>query len=248
MSADNPEQRMGDKKRDMTDALEVCRQENRQLVYVISHDLREPLRMVKSYMDLFAGRYGGQLDEAADEFIGYALDGARRAEWMLDGLLEYSRVAHCEPGVERVALNDIVGQAVERLRAAYPDTSFEFESASLPVLSTDRHLLRRLWGHVLDNAVKFRDTDRPLKISVDVDQGDGEWRFLIADNGIGFEPRFAERIFDLFHSLHPVGRYPGVGMGLAISRRIAGSLGGALRAKGVAGQGAVFELSLPAVD
>lgn len=248
MSTDNPEQQRSETGSEMTEALEACRRENRQLVYVLSHDLREPLRMVKSYMDLFAGRYGGQLDGAADEFVGYALDGARRAEWMLDGLLDYSRVAHYEPGFERVVVDDVVARAVERLRAAYPDTPFEFESAPLPVLSTDRYLLRRLWDHVLDNAVKFRDPDRLLKISVDVEHPDGEWRFLIADNGIGFEPRFAERIFDLFQSLHPVGRYPGVGMGLAISRRITEAMGGRLRAEGAAGRGAVFELSLPAGD
>lgn len=227
------------------DKLDACLKENRDLVYVLSHDLREPLRMVTSYIDLFTERYRGQLDTAADEFMEYALDGARRAEWMLDGLLSYSRVVNQPVDRQTVSVGDVIQRAVDRLQVAYNGVSVGFECSSMPTLTCDRRLLSQLWDQLLDNAIKFRDPHRAVQIRVVARRHDGFWEFRVADNGIGFESRCADRIFNIFHSLHPVGRYPGVGVGLAISRRIVERLGGDMRAEGEPDKGAVFVFNLP---
>lgn len=229
--------------------LEECRRHNRQLAHVLSHDLREPLRMVTSYMDLLNKRYRGRVDKTADEFIRYAVEGAWRAEAMLDGLLEFSRVDTRVATPERIDTAAAVAAAVERLRAEYEDVPFDIDMPpGLPVVQADAEQVRQLWNHVLRNAVIFRESSRPLRIAVKAGQRGRYACFTVTDNGIGFDQKQAERIFELLQRLHPVGRYPGVGAGLAVARRIVERHGGTMGAESRRGEGTAFWFTLPVVD
>ena len=215
-----------------------------QFAYVSSHDLQEPLRMVASYTQLLARRYKGKLDSDADDFIGYAVTGVKRMQGLIQDLLEYSRVAnkdHFTP----VDCGEVLKEAVGNLHAAIAETGANIAADPLPTVSGDRRQLVQLFQNLIGNAVKFHNHAAP-KVQVSARREGGEWIFSFHDNGIGFEPEFAERIFVIFQRLHPKERYTGTGIGLAICKKIVERHNGRIWAEAQPGQGATFYFAIPA--
>ncbi len=241
-------------KRDVEDAnaalqkqtLELARSnaELEQFAYVSSHDLQEPLRMVASYTQLLARRYKGRLDADADDFIGYAVAGVKRMQGLIQDLLEYSRVAN-EDHFAAVDCGQIFAEAAANLHAAIMEAGAEVVSEPLPTITGDRRQLVQLFQNLIGNAVKFRNHAAP-KVRVSARREGGEWIFSFRDNGIGFEPEFADRIFVIFQRLHAKERYTGTGIGLAICKKIVERHNGRIWAEGQPGKGATFYFAIPA--
>lgn len=215
-----------------------------QFAYVASHDLQEPLRMVASYVQLIARRYRGKLDSDADEFIGYAVDGAKRMQNLIEDLLAYARVGRS--GMVPVATH--VG-ACAQAAAAQLQESIASSGATLTiaadcnVLAVPAHLTQ-VFQNLIGNALKFRGATAP-EISVDARREGANWHVRVADNGIGIEPRHWDRVFAIFQRLHTRSEYSGTGIGLAICRRIIESFNGRIWVESEPGTGSVFHFVLP---
>jgi len=232
-----------------------------QFAYVASHDLQEPLRKVTSFVQLLQQRYQGQLDDRADEFIGFAADGAKRMQVLINDLLAFSRVGRTTERFVPVDLATAVTSALGNLATAVDEAGARVEVGDLPAVMGDPGLLTALWQNLIGNAVKFRRTDPPVvRIGVVDDQppttepvaptagavavpaageasaagpvGAAEpvatWTFEVADNGIGIEPRFADKIFVIFQRLHSRDSYAGTGIGLALAKKIVEFHGGTI--------------------
>lgn len=198
-----------------------------QFAYVASHDLSEPLRMVSSYVGLLASRYRGQLDADADEFIGYAVDGAARMKALIDDLLAYSRSGVDVAVRRQVDCGVLVRSAVEDLeRAMGGDSGASIEVSELPVVDGDPGQLSQLFQNLLSNALKFVAPDVPARVRVTAYRMEGAWCFSVADNGIGIAPEHHERVFLMFKRLHGRAQYPGTGIGLALCHKIVTRFGG----------------------
>ena len=218
-----------------------------QFAYVASHDLQEPLRMVASYTQLLARRYEGKLDADADEFIGFAVDGARRMQQLINDLLTYSRVGTRALLLEAVDTNGLVDQVASDLAAAIAESKASVTRDNLPVVWGDPIQLHQLFQNLIANAVKFHRPDEAPYVHVSAVLEHGAWRFSVRDNGIGMEPQYLERIFVLFQRLHSRAEYPGTGMGLAICKKIVERHGGQIGVSSAPGQGTEFHFTLPAI-
>jgi hypothetical protein len=203
-------------------------QELEQFAYVASHDLQEPLRKVTSFVQLLQQRYEGNLDERADQYIAFAVDGATRMQQLISDLLAFSRVGRDTERFEVVPMADCLRAALDNLEPSMTECSARVDVALLPDVWGDRALLISLWQNLIANAVKFHAEDAAAEILIDavLDPEQREWQFSIADNGIGIEPRFAEKIFLIFQRLHGRNRYPGTGIGLALCQKIVDFHGG----------------------
>jgi len=227
-----------------THSLSQSNAELQQFAYVASHDLQEPLRMVASYVQLLARRYKGKLDSDADEFIGYAVDGANRMQHLIQDLLSYSRVQTRGKPFELVDCQEVLGEVLADLQIALEECNAKVTGESLPVVLADKTQIRQLLQNLVGNAVKFRGEQAPL-IRVAARRDDGEWIFSVQDNGIGFESEYAERIFVIFQRLHGRQEYPGTGIGLAVSKKIVERHGGKIWVESAPGKGSTFYFSLP---
>jgi len=216
-----------------------------QFAYVASHDLQEPLRMVASYTQLLARRYAGKLDEDADEFIGFAVDGARRMQELINDLLTYSRVGTRPLQLETVDSNQLVDQVVTDLAAAISDSKAEVTRDDLPTLRGDPTQLRQLFQNLIANGIKFHGPEEAARVHVSAVLEHAAWTFSVSDNGIGIEPQYQERIFALFQRLHTRADYPGTGIGLAICKKIVERHGGQIRVDSAPGRGTTFRFTLP---
>ncbi|HVE67834.1 MAG TPA: ATP-binding protein [Solirubrobacteraceae bacterium] len=226
--------------------LERSNAELEQFAYVASHDLSEPLRMISGFVQLLSERYTGRLDSDADEFIAYTIDGVQRMQGLIDDLLAYSRVGRAVEDAP-VELDEIVADARTALRAPIEETGAEIEVGPLPVVVGDRRELTQLFQNLLSNAVKFVRSGPP-RVQVTARRVDGEWEMLVRDNGIGIDPRHAERVFKMFQRLHGREEYPGTGIGLAICKKIAERHGGDIDVTAAAGGGSEFRVTLPVRD
>lgn len=214
-----------------------------QFAYVASHDLQEPLRMVASYTQLLAKRYRGKLDAEADEFIGYAVDGAVRMQQLIQDLLAYSRVNTHGRRFLPTDLEVVFAQALANVRRAVEESGAVVTHDPLPTISADDRQLVQLFQNLLSNAIKFRGA-HPPRIHVSAVRDDGGWTFSVRDNGIGIDPAFADRIFILFQRLHTRADYPGTGIGLAICKKIVERHGGRIWVESRPGDGATFFFTL----
>jgi PAS domain S-box-containing protein len=219
-----------------------------QFAYVASHDLQEPLRMVASYTQLLARRYKGRLDDDADEFIGFAVDGARRMQELINDLLTYSRVGTRLLELEAVDGNQLLDQVVSDLAAAIQDSGASVTRDDLPILRGDPTQLRQLFQNLIANGIKFRRPDEPPRVHVSAAEEHSSWTFSVSDNGIGIEPQYQERIFALFQRLHTRAEYPGTGIGLAICKKIIERHGGQIHVASTPGRGTTFRFMLPVVS
>jgi signal transduction histidine kinase len=215
-----------------------------QFAYVASHDLQEPLRMISSYMRLLERKYKGQLDQDADEFIGYAVDGAQRMQSLINDLLEYSRVGtHAKP-FEPVDCGELLEHTLANLRMSIEDCRAEVTCDFLPVVPADRTQMIQLFQNLIGNALKFRKDERP-SIHISAKQADDSWLFQVRDNGIGMDCLHADRIFVMFQRLHGRDEYSGTGIGLAICKKIVERHGGSIWVESEPGKGAAFYFTIP---
>jgi light-regulated signal transduction histidine kinase (bacteriophytochrome) len=198
-----------------------------EFAYVASHDLQEPLRMVSSFTQLLGKRYQGKLDQDADDFITYAVEGATRMQRLLQDLLAYSRVGTRGKPLAPKDCNVIFDQARTNLLTALEESGAQVGSGPLPTVQGDEVQLIQLFQNLLANALKFRGEQPPV-IQVSAQEDDGAWRFAVRDNGIGIAPAHQERIFMIFQRLHRRSEYPGTGIGLAICKKIVERHGGRL--------------------
>ena len=199
--------------------LERSNADLQEFAYVASHDLSEPLRMVSSYTQLLARRYGDQLDSDAHEFIGFAVDGVNRMQRLIDDLLAYSRAGTQEYRIGPVDCEDLVRDTLAGMQTTISEAGATVTVEDLPTVRGDEGQLRQLFQNLIGNGIKFR-ADDPPQVRVSAEREGSAWRFGVEDNGIGIDPRHAERIFSVFKRLHTREKYPGSGVGLSICKRI----------------------------
>jgi PAS domain S-box-containing protein len=215
-----------------------------QFAYVASHDLQEPLRMVTGFVGLLRKRYGDKLGPEADEYIGFAVDGAQRMQGLINDLLAYSRVGTRSGPVERTDLGQACREALANLRTAIEEAGADVQVGPLPEVRADARQMVQLFQNLIGNAVKFHGDDPPT-VRVGAEQVDREWRIFVQDNGIGIEPGHQEQIFVIFRRLHAREQFGGSGIGLAICKKIVERHGGRIWVESVTGKGATFWFSLP---
>jgi signal transduction histidine kinase len=217
-----------------------------QFAYVASHDLQEPLRKVASFCQLLQRRYAGNLDERADQYISFAVDGAHRMQRLINDLLAFSRIGRVTTGHADVDLAAVVAAAVDEHDEALSRAEGVVTVGEMPTVRGDEPLLAALIGNLIGNSVKFRRPDVPLRISVDARPAGDEWEFAVADNGIGIDQEYADKVFVIFQRLHPRDSYPGTGIGLAVAKRIVEYHGGRIWIDNTVTEGATVRFTLPA--
>lgn len=233
-----------------------------QFAYVASHDLQEPLRMVTSYLQLLESKYKSQLDANAEQFIDYAVDGARRMQTLINDLLNYSRVSSRGQPFIQVDLETILKRAIANLQVAIEESGAVISHEPLPVIMADPTQITQVLQNLIANAIKFRGEISP-KIHIgaikETEPAEGEiltqrwiqstgyskWLFSVQDNGIGLEAQYAERIFIIFQRLHSRSKYSGTGIGLAICKKIIERHGGSIWVESKLGQGSIFYFTIP---
>ena len=215
-----------------------------QFAYVASHDLQEPLRMVAMYTQLLAERYKGKLDEHADKYIHYAVDGALRMQTLVNDLLAFSRVGRKQEPPQDTDCNLVVRSVMANLQSAIQASGARISYQDLPVLLADYSELVQLFQNLIGNAIKFRGTNRP-EIRITAKKKKKEWLFSIEDNGIGIAPEHAEDVFVIFKRLHTREEYPGSGIGLAICKKIVEHNQGRIWVESEPGKGSAFRFTWP---
>ena len=214
-----------------------------QFAYVASHDLQEPLRMVASFTQLLARRYRGKLDADADEFIGFAVDGATRMQRLLNDLLAYSRVGTRRKPFAAIDCNSVLSDVLANLKPAIEESGAVITHEPLPFVRGDEVQLIQLFQNLIGNAVKFHGQEPP-QVHISAKLQDGDWGFAVRDNGIGIAPEQQERIFLIFQRLHHRSEYPGTGIGLALCHRIVEHHGGRIWVESEVGKGSTFHFTI----
>ncbi|ELY63945.1 PAS domain S-box protein [Natrinema versiforme] len=227
--------------------LEESNKRLEQFAYAASHDLQEPLRMVSSYLQLIDGRYADALDDEAEEFLAYAVDGAERMRDMIDALLEYSRIETRGDPLEPVDLEAVFESVLDDLRLQIEDADATVTADELPRVEGDADQLRQVLQNLLSNAITYSG-DEPPDVSVSAERDGDEWVVSVHDEGIGIAAEEQDRIFEVFQRLHSCEEYAGTGIGLALCQRIVERHGGDIWVDSTAGEGATFSFSLPAVE
>jgi PAS domain S-box-containing protein len=215
-----------------------------QFAYVASHDLQEPLRMVASFTQLLAQRYEGQLDEKAQTYIHYAVDGATRMQRLINDLLTYSRVSTQGRLFEPTDSHSVLGEALLNLSTAIEVSGAIVTNDDLPTVHADPTQLLQVFQNLIANAIKFRGKDSP-HVHVSAREEGGEWLFSVKDNGIGIDAHHSDRLFVIFQRLHTRQEYPGTGIGLALCKRIVERHGGRIWFESEPGVGSTFCFALP---
>jgi signal transduction histidine kinase len=218
-----------------------------QFAYVASHDLQEPLRKVASFCQLLQRRYAGQLDERADQYIAFAVDGAQRMQRLINDLLAFSRIGRLTTGFTEVDMNKVMGDVAGQTEAARQYADAELTWGEMPVIRGEEPLLTNLLANLVSNSIKFRRPDVPPKVHVSARLVGDEWEISCQDNGIGIEPEFADKIFVIFQRLHAKDAYPGTGIGLAIVKKIVEYHGGRVWVDTDTGEGTAIRFTLPAL-
>jgi len=226
-----------------TAALQRSNEELQQFAYIVSHDLQEPLRAVANYVSLLAERYRGQLDADADEMIGFAVDGATRMQAQIKGLLTYAWVGNKE--LERTPTNceDVLACVLRDLQVTIEDSGAVLTHDPLPTVQVETNQFALLLQNLISNAIKFRGEVPPM-IHLSARQDGSTWVFSVCDNGIGIDPRHAERIFHIFQRLHTRAEYPGTGIGLTVCKKIVERHGGRIWVESTPGEGSTFYFTI----
>jgi signal transduction histidine kinase len=215
-----------------------------QFASVVSHDLQEPLRMITAYMHLLQTQYSGKLDKDADEFIGFAVDAAKRMQGLIDDLLTYSRVGTRGKEFTATDCNVVLARTLLNLKMAIDESGAKVTQDALPIVPGDEFQLGQLLQNLIGNALKYRGQRRP-EIHVGCERHGEMWRFSVKDNGIGIDPEYTERIFVIFQRLHTRQEYPGTGIGLAICKKIVERHRGKIWVESDPSQGSTFYFTLP---
>jgi light-regulated signal transduction histidine kinase (bacteriophytochrome) len=231
-----------------TKALLRSNEELEQFAYIASHDLQEPLRTVSIFAQLMAKTYRGQLDEEAEQFIDFIVEGSERMSKLIHELLDFSRIdARGRDFFSRTSCNSALEDAIRNIQPLIEENGAEIISEDLPSVISDSAQLTRLFQNLLLNSIRYR-TDEPPRIEIRAEADGPEWRFSVKDNGIGIDPQYAEKIFGIFKYLHSRDKYSGTGMGLAICRQIVGRHEGRIWVESALGKGATFYFTLPRIE
>ena len=214
-----------------------------QFAYIASHDLQEPLQTIANYAKLLQRRYRNQLDAKADKYIYYMVDGAQRMQTQIKDLLDYSRVGNQQKIFEPTDFHWVLQQASFNLRASIARNQATVTATKLPTLSADPAQMVQLFQNLISNAIKYRGTAPPV-IQIEAQRQQQGWLFSISDNGIGIDPKYSDRIFQIFQRLHTQEEYPGTGIGLAICRKIVERHGGQIWVESQLGQGSILYFTL----
>jgi PAS domain S-box-containing protein len=231
--------------RETADDLARSNKDLEQFAYVASHDLQEPLRMVTSFMQLLERKYQGKLDPSGENYIRFAVDGAKRMQGLIGDLLSYSRVGSRAGEPAPVSAEQVLHRALTNLQFSIKENNVRITQGSLPVVRADAVQLAQVFQNLLANAIKFHG-EAPPQIHIDVRRDRDYWEFSVRDNGIGIDPQFGERIFQIFQRLHTRVEYPGTGIGLAICKKIVERHGGKIWVESKVGEGSTFFFTLPA--
>ena len=215
-----------------------------QFAYVASHDLQEPLRKVAGFCQLLEKRYEGQLDERADQYIFFAVDGAKRMQDLINDLLAFSRVGRTSEQFVPVPLDEALAAGCENLIDRITESAAMLDVGPLPVVQGDPRLLAAVFQNLVGNALKFHGEDAPI-VLIDAVDGDDAWTISVTDNGTGIEPQYADQIFTLFQRLHSKTDYPGTGIGLSLCKKIVEFHGGQIWLEPHAGEGSTFRFTIP---
>ena len=202
--------------------------------------------MVASYCQLLQRRYKGKLDQDADEFIGYAVEGASRMQRLINDLLTYSRVGRRGGTFKPLALGEVVDLALANLKGAISEAGATVEIGELPTVNGDRTQLALLFQNLMSNAIKFR-REEPVRVRIATAREGEHWHVIVEDNGIGIEQEYVERVFLIFQRLHERSKYPGTGIGLAIAKKVVEHHGGRIWIESTPGQGSRFHFTIPAI-
>jgi len=215
-----------------------------QFAYVSSHDLQEPLRMISSYLQLLQRRYQGNLDDRADKYIHFAVDGAARMQNLINDLLEFSRVTTRAGEPEPTDSALVLNQVLSNLELYIKENKATVSHDPLPEVMADSTQLAQVFQNLIINGIKFH-REEASRICISAEKKAGEWLFSVKDNGIGIDPQYSEKIFELFKRLHNKEEYPGTGIGLAICKKIVGRHGGRIWVESELGEGSTFYFTLP---
>lgn len=238
-------ERTNSEKQQLKDKLEVLTNEMNQFTYIVSHDLQAPLRMVTGFMELLEKKHADKLDAAARQYIDYAVKGAVKMKDLVFDLLEYSRLSSIENELVEVDLNCVMQEIHERLSTVIRETKANITIEQLPVVTGDKKKLAQLMYHLVDNALKYRSEAVP-DIRLSCKKENGFWIICIADNGLGINTAFFERVFQVFRRLHnDDAKYKGTGIGLALCKKIVELHGGVINVESEIGKGSFFYFSLP---
>ena len=229
------------------DDLQRSNAELEQFAYVASHDLQEPLRKVISFCQLLQRRYGGQLDEKADQYIEFAVDGAKRMQVLINDLLAFSRVGRAASDLGPVDCAAALAAATANLSGPIAEAGAVIDAGPLPAVRAQHTLMTAVFQNLLGNALKFRGEQPPL-VTVTAARDGAFWSFSVADNGIGIQPQYADRVFLIFQRLHDKTAYPGTGIGLAMCRKIVEYFGGRIWLDTASTEGARFCFTVPALN
>jgi PAS domain S-box-containing protein len=225
-------------------ALQNSNEDLNQFAYAASHDLQEPLRMVALYCEMLQKKYAGQLDEKADQFISFAVNGARHMEMLLKDLLAYSQAGSSVEGPAiSVNCEIVLDKALFNLQASIQENGASIVRTSLPTVRAHEIRLVQLFQNLIGNAIKYRRAEPPV-IHIDAEESGSEWLFSVRDNGIGIRPEYTQQIFGIFKRLHG-NSYSGTGIGLAICQRIVENSGGRIWVESTPGEGSRFYFTLP---
>lgn len=224
--------------------LERSNRDLEQFAYVASHDLQEPLRKVASFTQLLQKRYGGSLDDRADQYIEFAVDGAKRMQRLIQDLLSFSRVGRTGVPREDVELEAVLAGALSELSDRVVETQAEIVHDPMPVVHGERALLQQLFVNLVGNSLKFRDPERAPKVRIEVRSMRAHWEISVVDNGIGIDAQYAERVFIIFQRLHPRDEYAGTGIGLSLVKRIVEYHKGRIWIEPAAGGGTIVRFTL----
>ncbi|MEI6554388.1 MAG: ATP-binding protein [Paludibacter sp.] len=226
--------------------LEAANKDLEQFAYVASHDLNEPLRMISSFTQLLERKYKDKLDQDANDYIHFVVDGATRMQKLLTNLLDFSRVStHAKP-FEQVDTKTIVGQVISILQQLITENNALITSDDLPVIKADEMQIQRVFQNLIENAIKFKKKTELPKIHITCTKQNNMVQFSVADNGIGMEMQYHDRVFMVFQRLHSVKDYPGTGIGLSVCKRIVERHGGTIWFESTVNKGTIFYFTIPA--
>lgn len=233
--------------RERTQKLEAANNELEAFSYTVSHDLRAPLRQIDGYVDLLTSSCRADLDEKGLHFLDAIVDSTRQMRELINDLLQFSRIGRAEMRMEAVDMNQVLQEALASVQESCSGRAIEWIVGMMPVVRGDSILLRQVWINLLGNAVKFTRAKESARIEVGCSEHEREIVFVVADNGAGFDMKYADKLFNVFQRLHSEDEFEGSGIGLAIVRRIVERHGGRIWAEGEEGRGAKFSFTLPMV-